>query len=134
MPNDTVAEQPLRGLKVLVVEDTNDIRELLAFLLRMEGADVRTCATAREAVETAAAWDFNVLLTDLGLPDVSGDEVITAILAMKARRPRVVVVTGFGEAYASRARGAGADIVLTKPLEWVALRAKLTADNEAIAA
>ena len=124
----------LDGLRILVVEDTDDIRELLAVLLRMEGADVRAFAEAHAAVDTAATWDFDVLLTDLGLPDVSGDQLITAILGMKSPRPRVVVVTGFGETYATRARNAGADAILTKPIEWGTLRAELVEADEALAA
>jgi two-component system CheB/CheR fusion protein len=124
----------LSGLRVLVVEDTDDIREVLHVLLQMDGAESRAFATGRAAVDAAAAWDFDILLTDLGLPDVPGEELITAILGMKARRPRVVVVTGFGEAYAARARRAGADVVITKPLDWSALRVKLTEADEALAA
>ncbi len=117
-----------------MVEDTDDIRDVLTVLLQMDGADARAFATGREAVAAAADWDFDVLLTDLGLPDVPGEDLITAVLGMKARRPRVVVVTGFGETYAARARRAGADVVVTKPLDWSALRMHLIEADEALAA
>jgi CheY-like chemotaxis protein len=123
----------LDGLRVLLVEDVDDIRELLAFLLRSEGADVRHARAARGALETAATWDFDVLLTDLGLPDMGGDDLIREILGMKSQ-VRVVVVTGFGEPYAARARQAGARIVFTKPLDWALLRAQLVERRDAIAA
>ncbi|HEV8643840.1 MAG TPA: response regulator [Methylomirabilota bacterium] len=124
----------LTGLRVLLVEDVDDIRELLAFLLRIEGAEVRAAASAQDALETAATWTFDVLLTDLGLPDVAGDRLIGEILGMKGSRLRVVVMTGFGEPYAARARQAGADVVFTKPLDWSVLRAQLVEPNEALAA
>lgn len=124
----------LAGLRVLLVEDVDDIRELLAFLLRTDGADVRAVATAQAALETAATWSFDVLLTDLGLPDVAGDHLIRDILGMKGSRLRVVVVTGFSEPYADRARQAGADVVFTKPLDWSVLRSQLVEPDEALAA
>ena len=119
-------------LRVLVVEDVDDIRDLLVFLLRAEGAEVRDARSARDALGIAATWDFDVLLTDLGLPDMAGDDLIREILGMKSR-VRVVVVTGFGEPYAGRAREAGARIVITKPLDWSLLRTQLVAGHEAVA-
>jgi CheY-like chemotaxis protein len=124
----------LDGLRILVVEDEDHIRELLGFLLRTEGAAVRTARCGRAAVEAAAAWDFDVLLTDIGLPDVEGDHLIKEILGMKTSRPRVVVVTGFTEPYLGRARRAGADAVFTKPLDWADLRDQLLGRQAALAA
>jgi CheY-like chemotaxis protein len=124
-----VGGQMLSGLRVLLVEDTPDVRDVFHLLLRADGAEVRAAASARAALEHAVSWDFDVLLTDLGLPDVAGDHLIKAILAMKNGRPRVIVVTGFGEPLAARARAAGADVVFTKPLEWSALCEELTASQ-----
>jgi FixJ family two-component response regulator len=70
-----------------------------------------------------------VLLTDIGLPDVAGDHLIREILGMKTFRPRVVVMTGFGEPHIGLVRRAGADAVFTKPLEWSDLRDQLALDH-----
>jgi two-component system CheB/CheR fusion protein len=128
------AGRALEGRRVLIVEDADDIRDLLAFLVRLEGAEVRTAPTAGAALETAASWEFDVLLTDLGLPDMSGDLLIKQVRSMRSRRPRVIVVTGFGEPYLSRARQAGADAVFMKPLEWSALRDELGARDKVLVA
>jgi len=132
-------EQPnvagsLAGRRVLLVEDADDIRDLLAFLVRLEGAEVRTAPTAGAALAVAASWEFDVLLTDLGLPDMPGDLLIKQLRAMKTPRPRVVVVTGYGEPYLTRATQAGADAVFVKPLEWSTLRAELAERDKALAA
>jgi len=111
--------------RILLVEDADDIRDAFGVLLRAEGADVATAATGREAVELAGRKAFDVLLTDLGLPDIPGDILIREVLATAPVRPHVVVVTGYGEPYASRAREAGADVVLTKPIEWTLLLQQL---------
>jgi len=82
---------------------------------------VIAAATGDEAVEIAKKRDFDLLVTDLKLPDISGDIVIRHVTATARRRPRVVVVTGQGEPFLSRAREAGADLVLSKPVAWTDL-------------
>ncbi|HXG04433.1 MAG: response regulator [Chloroflexi bacterium] len=108
----------LAGLRVLVVEDVADIREVFAILLRAEGADVEAAASGREATELLGRRDFDVVLTDLGLPDVPGDVLVRQMRASARHRPRIAVITGYGEPYVTRARQAGADIVFTKPVDW----------------
>jgi two-component system, chemotaxis family, CheB/CheR fusion protein len=117
----------LDGLRVLLVEDSDDVRDVLALLLESDGAAVRAAPSARIALETAAEWDFDVLLTDLGLPDLPGDRLIREILGMKAAPPRVVAVTGFGASHVALAKRAGAEVVFTKPLDWSALREHVAA-------
>ena len=112
----------LEGVRVLLVEDAEDVCDILALLLRADGAEVCTARSARGAIETAAVWDFDVLLTDIGLPDLSGDRLIAEILGMKAVPPRVVAVTGFGLSHGALAERAGADMVFLKPLDWSAVR------------
>ena len=118
--------RPLRGAQVLLVEDARDIRDVFALLLEAEGAEVTATGSGREAAELGARGDFDVLLTDLGLPDIPGDVVIRQIVAATApRRPWIVVLTGYGEPFISHAREAGADVVLTKPIAWSALLDRL---------
>jgi two-component system CheB/CheR fusion protein len=128
MPRTTGEDGPaLKGLSVLIVDDMVDIREVFAMLFRTEGADVATAADGRRAIELVRQQDFDVLLTDLGLPDVPGDVLIRQILGAARRPLRVIVVTGLGEPFLSRAREAGAQAVLTKPLEWAEIVTHLTA-------
>ena len=108
----------LAGMRILVVEDAADIRDVFAVLLRAEGANVVAAANGREAIEAIAHQHFDVILSDLGLPDVPGDVLIRQMLAASRNRTRVVVITGYGEPYLSRARQAGAEVVFTKPVEW----------------
>ena len=109
------------GLRVLLVEDSQDIREVFTLLLRGEGAEVVATSSGREAIEQTAKRDFDVVLTDLGLPDIPGDSVIRRVLANSRHRPRIIVVTGYDEPFVSRARQAGADIVFNKPIIWSTL-------------
>jgi two-component system, chemotaxis family, CheB/CheR fusion protein len=111
----------LDQMRILVVEDAPDIREVFTVLLRIEGADVTATGSGREAADLASHQDFDVVLSDLGLPDIAGDALIRQILATARRRVRVIVVTGYGEPHLSRARQAGAEVVFTKPVEWTCI-------------
>jgi CheY-like chemotaxis protein len=115
----------LRGARVLLVEDARDIRAVFTLLLEAEGAAVMATGNGREAAELASERDFDVLLTDLGLPDIPGEMVIRHVVATARRRPWVVVVTGYDEPFIGRARQAGADVVLTKPIAWSELLDRL---------
>jgi two-component system CheB/CheR fusion protein len=110
----------LDRMRILLIEDAPDIREVFTVLLRIEGADVTATGSGREAADLATRRDFDVVLSDLGLPDLPGDVLIRQILSTARRHtpPRVIVVTGYGEPYLTRARQAGAEVVFTKPVEW----------------
>jgi two-component system CheB/CheR fusion protein len=108
----------LDGMRILLIEDAPDIREVFTVLLRVEGAQVVATGSGREALEMANGRDFDVVMSDLGLPDMPGDVLIRQLLATAGGRTRVIVVTGYGEPYLTRARQAGAEVVFTKPVEW----------------
>jgi two-component system CheB/CheR fusion protein len=113
---------PLRGLRILVVEDADDIRDVYARLFEIEGADVVAVSSGREALSKASERDFDVVVTDLGLPDIPGDEMIRLIRATAGRPLWIVAITGYGEPHIGRAWQAGADVVFTKPVGWSLLR------------
>ena len=100
------------------MEDATDIRDVFKMLLEAEGAKVVATGSGVEAARLAEREDFDVLLTDLGLPDISGEMLIRQTVRNTRRRPRIVVVTGYDEPFTTRARAAGADVILTKPVLW----------------
>ena len=108
-------------LRVLLVEDSPDVREVFTLLLRTEGADVVATGSGCETLDLAAHAEFDVVLTDVGLPDIPGDVVIRRVLAGSRCRPRIIVITGYDEPFVSRARQAGADLVFNKPIVWSTL-------------
>jgi two-component system CheB/CheR fusion protein len=112
--------------RILLVEDAPDIREVFTLLLEAHGAEVFATGSGREAAAVAAREDFDVVVTDLGLPDIPGELVIGQIRRNARRRPRIVVVTGYDEPFTTQARAAGADRVLTKPVFWPALLDELS--------
>jgi two-component system CheB/CheR fusion protein len=108
----------LQGSRILVIEDAPDIREVFTLLLRAEGAHVEAAANGRDALELGTKGEFDVVLSDLGLPDIPGDVLIRQLISQSRGRTRVLVVTGYGEPYLTRAKQAGAQVVFTKPVEW----------------
>jgi DNA-binding response OmpR family regulator len=114
---ETAMDGPLEGLRVLVVEDQRDLRELFVALLIDEGAAVAQAATGAEAIALATTHVFDAVLTDLGLPDVAG-EIVVAHVAATPIRPVVLVVSGHDESRLARATTAGADAVFRKPIQW----------------
>lgn len=108
----------LDGMRILVIEDVPDIRDVFTILLCAEGADVVAVGNGREAADLVARREFDVVLTDLGLPDIPGDVLVRQITAAARGRVRIAVITGYGEPWVTRARQAGAHAVFLKPVEW----------------
>jgi two-component system CheB/CheR fusion protein len=124
----------LVGVRVLLIEDVSDIRDVFVILLRSEGADVVATPSGREGAELARIQRFDVVLTDLGLPDIAGDVLVRQLRMASAAATRLVVITGYGEPYLSRARQAGADAVFTKPVEWTRILDYLRRPDLAVSA
>jgi two-component system KDP operon response regulator KdpE len=119
MPPTTNAKV-FKGIRVLLVEDDAHSRAALTALLAADGAEVVGAECGRAAL--AQGDGFDVVLTDLGLPDIPGDVLLGTLLARARVRPRVIIMTGYGEPHLTTARQSGADVVLVKPLDWATLR------------
>jgi DNA-binding response OmpR family regulator len=130
-----VSLRRLFGARLLIVDDDANLCEVLRLLLSLEGAAaVVTCMTGQQAAAASGYEAFDIVLTDLGLPDIPGEVLIRQILATAGRRPRVVVLTGSGADEQASARVAGADVILTKPVKWTSLLAALSEGREPLAA
>lgn len=118
------------GRRVLLVEDSADVREALCELLEMFGHQVAAVATGAEGVARAEATHPEVLLVDLGLPDLDGLEVARRVRARLGPGPFLVALTGDArDEIRTLALAAGFDLHLPKPvdvdtLEQVVARAR----------
>jgi signal transduction histidine kinase/CheY-like chemotaxis protein len=127
---DPDARGRLERRAVLIIEDNDDTRDVLRFMLEVEGARVETAAAGEDGVRAAGAFQPEVILCDIGLPDIDGMEVARRI---RARRElagvRLIALTGYGQTEDVRqAVAAGFDAHLTKPINLDQLLALLTAD------
>jgi two-component system CheB/CheR fusion protein len=104
-----------RPLRLLVVEDHEDTAELLAELLGARGHTVRVANTASAALALSAAEKFDIVLSDVGLPDATGYELMEKLHALYAMKG--IALTGWsGELDVERGRAAGFSAHLTKPV------------------
>ena len=111
---------------VLAIEDDADIRVLLRTVLGREGYAVAEAATGREGLRTFHETRPDVVILDIGLPDLDGWQVLERIRDM-SDAPVLVLTARSSEADKVRGLNAGADDYLTKPFSHVELLARLQA-------
>lgn len=118
------ASQTLMGLRVLLVEDEPDARELLSMTLRISGASVQAVESAREALRNLTSFKPDILLSDIGLPVESGYDLIRQVRALPTNLKEIpaVALTAFAtEKDRQSALNAGFQVHLAKPVEPQAL-------------
>lgn len=114
---------------VLVVDDDLQVLEVVGEMLRLEGLDVRVACNGREALEQFRSYEFDVVITDLIMPDKEGLETIAEVRAIDRHVP-IVAMSGGGRIgptdYLETARYIGADATLAKPFARSELIATVT--------
>ena len=112
---------PARTPRLLVVDDHQDTCTGLKVILERRGYDVAVAYTADQAAEKARNQNFDLLISDIGLPDRSGYELMQEL---RARGLPGIALSGFGmETDVNRARAAGFAEHLTKPINFDRLEA-----------
>ena len=105
--------------QVLVVDDDETVRTALGDMLRGAGYAVTLAASGLEGIAKVREREgpFHLVVTDLGMPDVPGWEVVEAVKQLEAGTP-VVIMSGFDRARATRrAKELGVDLVISKPFD-----------------
>lgn len=112
--------------KILMVEDDTALANAVLVTLRARGYDVKVATTASVAIKLASEWHPQALLLDLGLPDMSGLDVLRALRSW-SDVPVLVVSARHDEAGKINALDEGADDYVTKPFSVGELLARLRA-------
>ena len=111
------ASSSLHTAQILVIDDEPDLRTLYELALQREGHRVASAATLAQAHETLGSQVFDIIITDMRLPDGSGLDVLHYVRESQ-RRERCVVITAYGSAEnAVESLKAGAFDYLTKPID-----------------
>ena len=115
--------------RILVVDDNEDSAASLAMLLQLSGHQTRTAHDGLEAVDAAVAFRPEVILLDIGMPNLNGYEACRRIRAQASGKDiMIIATTGWGQAHAREAsKAAGFDAHLVKPVNPAEL-ARLLAD------
>ncbi len=116
-PETTSEAKEAPPRRIVVIEDNADGREALVVALRLLGCEVRAGATGREGMALALADQPDLVLVDIGLPDVDGYEVARRLRARLGHDVQLVALTGYGQdADRRRSAEAGFDAHLVKPV------------------
>ncbi|MEW6497519.1 MAG: PAS domain S-box protein, partial [Cyanobacteriota bacterium] len=115
------ATTDLSGVRVLVVDDEADMRELVAFILKESGAEVQVAASAAEALERWEQFKPDVLISDIGMPQMDGYMLMRQVrersLEQGGQIPAIALTAYAGEFNQQQAIAAGFQRHLSKPVE-----------------
>ena len=116
-----------RACRILVVDDNQDGADLMAVLLRLQGHAVEVAHDGVSALKSAAAFEPDVVLLDIGLPGLNGYAVAKQLRENKQARPQcLIAMTGYGtDEDRQRTETAGFDHHIVKPIEPAELNALL---------
>jgi signal transduction histidine kinase/DNA-binding response OmpR family regulator len=111
----------LEGLRVLVVDDEADSRELVTAILTRSGGQVKCSESAADALRAIKDWDPDVLVSDIGMPHEDGYSLIKKLRRLKTKRARqipAIALTAYAtEEDRSQVLSAGFQIHVAKPIE-----------------
>jgi CheY-like chemotaxis protein len=125
--------EPTSPLKILIVDDQEIIRELISEILRSDGHNITVAATGVDALLQLNKGQFDLIISDLSMPDMTGSQLASEIRAKGDHTP-FILLTGFGdEMLAQGSTPPGVDLVLSKPVTSASLyqAIKKTLPNEA---
>lgn len=105
--------QPRSTARIMVVDDERMVRTILQKLLRLKGHTVTQAASGEEALDLIDTHDFDLVFTDLGMPQMNGRQLARAI---RERRPQLPIVLLTGDTDAGEP-GDDVDVVLSKPFK-----------------
>lgn len=121
-PGESPEKEPHKP-RALVVDDARDVTEMIAMFLRHAGYEPVMAFNAREALDAASTGQFDVVVSDIGMPGMNGYELAVALRELPSYRTTpMIAVTGFSM-YDDRGRAlqSGFNAHLTKPINPMAL-------------
>src|ERR1700730_393123 len=114
-------------MRVLLIEDEGATAQSIELMLKSEGFDVYTTDLGEEGVDLGKLYDYDIILLDLNLPDMSGFEVLRSLRVSKVRTPILILSGLTGTEDKVKGLGFGADDYMTKPFHKGELIARIHA-------
>jgi two-component system, cell cycle response regulator CtrA len=114
-------------MRVLLIEDDSATAQLIELMLKSESFNVYTTDSGEEGVDLGKLYDYDVILLDLNLPDMSGFEVLRALRVSKVKTPTLILSGLAGIENKCKGLGFGADDYMTKPFHKDELVARIHA-------
>ena len=117
-PPDAAKDVPLEGLRVMIVDDEVDARQLVGQILRMNGAEVREVASSAEALASFESCSPDILISDIGMPGDDGYSLVRRLRERAGGALRALALTGYASSEdREHALSSGFDMHLSKPVK-----------------
>ncbi|MCA8896439.1 MAG: response regulator, partial [Amphiplicatus sp.] len=114
-------------MRVLLIEDDSATAQSIELMLKSDGFNVYTTDLGEEGVDLGKVYDYDIILLDLNLPDMTGFDVLKSLRVAKVNTP-ILILTGQGDIETKvRGLGFGADDYMTKPFHKDELVARIHA-------
>jgi len=114
-------------MRVLLIEDDSATAQSIELMLKSQGLNVYTTELGEEGVDLGKVYEYDLILLDLNLPDVSGFEVLRSLRVSKVKTPILILSGHAGIEEKVKGLGLGADDYLTKPFHKDELVARIHA-------
>src|SRR6266568_984203 len=115
------------GMRVLLIEDDSATAQSIELMLKSESFNVYTTDLGEEGVDLGKLYDYDIILLDLNLPDMSGYEVLRTLRVSKVKTPILILSGLAGIEDKVKGLGFGADDYMTKPFHKDELVARIHA-------
>jgi two-component system cell cycle response regulator CtrA len=114
-------------MRVLLIEDDSSIAQSIELMLKTESFNVYTTDLGEEGVDLGKLYDYDIILLDLNLPDMSGFEVLRSLRVSKVKTPILILSGVAAIEHKVKGLGCGADDYMTKPFHKTELIARIHA-------
>ncbi len=113
---ELIKEKTTNELNILVVDDDDDIGDILNVYLSKYGHNVKVVDNGSEAIELSTSEEYDLILTDLNMPNVTGRDVIKALNELD-KKPKIGLISGMSETFNSVEGGESlnVDFIVKKP-------------------
>lgn len=113
----TISKNELKDTKVLVVDDSEDNRELFEIYLSMAGAQITTAKDGIEGIENALSYDFDIVLMDIQMPNLDGNAAFAELKAKGYKKPIIALTAHAMNEERYRSLNLGFSDYVTKPVK-----------------
>jgi signal transduction histidine kinase/ActR/RegA family two-component response regulator len=115
---EVIPAKEVRPAKILVIDDEDSVRDVLSRILKTQGHEVVSVSSGEEGIDRFETETFDLVLTDLGMPKMSGWEVGRVLKGMNTEVP-IAIITGWGmELNREKMKESGIDLVISKPFQF----------------
>jgi len=122
-----LTSHPVTDMRVLLIEDDTGTAQSIELMLRLDGFSIHTTDLGEDGAQLGKLYDYDIVLLDLNLPDISGFEVLRSLRMCKVKTPILILSGGSSTEEKVKGLGLGADDYMTKPFHKDELVARIHA-------